>query len=107
MAAMRTMDRRRVGAVFRILAACLTLLLLVVLLPGTGIGAQDPATGPVPVVLYEFGEGSGSVVGDSSGVGVPLDLSVADLGAVSWSSGGLWWMSVDGDFFGWSGDEGV
>ncbi len=44
------------------------------------------------VVLYEFGEGAGSVVGDSSGVGVPLDLSVADPGSVSWSSGGL---SVD------------
>ena len=89
MAAMTRMHRRGSGAGFRILSAVVTLLLLVVLLPGGGIGAQDPSAGAVPVVLYEFGEGSGSVVGDSSGVGVPLDLSVADPGAVSWSSGGL------------------
>ena len=89
MAMMTTVNRRGPRAPFRIVAAGLTLLLLLVLLPGGGLGAQDPAPGVVPVVLYEFGEGSGSVVGDSSGVGVPLDLSVADPGAVSWSSGGL------------------
>ncbi len=89
MAVGRSVDRRGSGG-FRVLSACLALLLLIVLLPGGGVGAQDPS--PQPVVLYEFGEGAGSVVGDSSGVGVPLDLSVADPGSVSWSSGGL---SVD------------
>ena len=69
--------------------------------------AEVQDVGPVPVVLYEFGEGSGSVVGDSSGVGVPLDLSVADPGAVSWSAGGLSVDVGDGDFVGWAGDEGV
>ncbi|MFA9566182.1 MAG: hypothetical protein ACERLM_16000, partial [Acidimicrobiales bacterium] len=68
MAARTAVHRRRSGVGFRTFAASLTLLLLLVLLPGASIGAQDPSTGPVPVVLYEFGEGSGSVVGDSSGV---------------------------------------
>jgi hypothetical protein len=45
------------------------------------------------VVEYLFLEGSGSVVGDSSGFGVPLDLTVDDVGAVSWVSGGG--LSVD------------
>ncbi len=40
------------------------------------------------VVEYLFLEGSGSVVGDSSGVGVPLDLTVGDVSRVSWVSGG-------------------
>lgn len=41
------------------------------------------------VVLYEFDEGSGSIVGDS-GAGSALDLQIDDLSAVSWmSSGGL------------------
>ena len=38
---------------------------------------------------YDFNEGSGSTVGDSSGVGTPLNLTVASPASVSWISGGL------------------
>ncbi len=41
------------------------------------------------VVLYEFGEGSGSLVADTSGFGTPLDLSVQDPTRVSWGPEGL------------------
>ena len=41
------------------------------------------------VVLYELEEGSGTTVNDTSGVGVPLNLTVENAGAVSWVSGGL------------------
>lgn len=44
------------------------------------------------VTLYEFNEGAGSTVTDSSGVGAPLDLNIADAGAVTWLPGAL---SVD------------
>jgi hypothetical protein len=41
-------------------------------------------------ILYLFDEGSGSLVGDSSGVGTPADLTIADSSAVSWlPDGGL------------------
>lgn len=41
-------------------------------------------------VLYLFDEGSGSIVGDSAGVGVPIDLNIGDSSAVSWlPDGGL------------------
>ena len=39
------------------------------------------------LVRYDFGEGSGSTVGDS-GSGVPLDLTIGNVGNVSWVSGG-------------------
>ncbi|HVL93799.1 MAG TPA: LamG-like jellyroll fold domain-containing protein [Acidimicrobiales bacterium] len=39
--------------------------------------------------LYEFNEGTGSTVTDTSGVGTPLDLAVADPANVSWITGGL------------------
>jgi hypothetical protein len=38
---------------------------------------------------YDFNEGSGSTVGDSSGVGTPLNLTIASPASVSWTSGGL------------------
>jgi VCBS repeat-containing protein len=38
---------------------------------------------------YNFNEGSGSTVSDSSGVGTPLNLTVASPTSVSWISGGL------------------
>ena len=41
------------------------------------------------VALYEFDEGSGTMVGDTSGVAPAVDLEVADGGAVTWLSGGL------------------
>ena len=40
------------------------------------------------LVLYTFNEGSGSIVGDKSGVGIPLDLMIEDESAVSWIEGG-------------------
>jgi RHS repeat-associated protein len=40
-------------------------------------------------VLYSLEEGSGTTVQDVSGVGDPLDLTIADEGAVTWISGGL------------------
>lgn len=39
-------------------------------------------------VLYTFEEGSGTTVQDVSGVGTPLDLTIADSNAVTWLSGG-------------------
>ena len=41
------------------------------------------------VVLYEFNEGSGATVGDSSGVGTPLDLTIDNTGNITWLSGVL------------------
>ena len=40
-------------------------------------------------MLYTFEEGDGDTIGDVSGVGEPLDLTIADVGAVSWESGAL------------------
>ncbi|MBN1676550.1 MAG: LamG domain-containing protein [Kiritimatiellae bacterium] len=56
----------------------------------TGAPAPAPAV-PVPAglaALYTFGEGRGTVVRDVSGVGAPLDLTVADPDAVAWLPGG-------------------
>lgn len=44
--------------------------------------------------LYTFDEGAGALVHDTSGVGAPLDLTVADPAATSWTAGGL---SVNGE----------
>lgn len=41
------------------------------------------------LVLYEFDEGAGDVVRDTSGVGTPLDLSIPDATAVTWGEGYL------------------
>jgi len=38
---------------------------------------------------YNFNEGSGSTVNDSSGVGTPLNLTISSPSSVSWISGGL------------------
>jgi hypothetical protein len=40
------------------------------------------------VALYDFATGSGNVVADVSGIGSPLDLTIDDLGAVTWLPGG-------------------
>ena len=40
------------------------------------------------LALYQFQEGAGSVVHDSSGIGAPLDLTVADPRHVTWLPGG-------------------
>jgi hypothetical protein len=41
-----------------------------------------------PVVLYEFREGTGAIVKDTSGVGAPLDLVVKDSANIRWLDGG-------------------
>jgi len=38
---------------------------------------------------YDFNEGSGTTVSDTSGVGTPLNLTIASPSSVSWVSGGL------------------
>jgi len=40
------------------------------------------------VALYEFGEGAGDIVRDTSGHGEALDLRIADAGAAEWLPGG-------------------
>ncbi|HON90994.1 MAG TPA: DUF4038 domain-containing protein [Sedimentisphaerales bacterium] len=56
-----------------------------VLGPGE-IGRDKSPTGAV--ALYDFREGAGDVVKDTSGSGVPLDLKVKDASAVRWLPGG-------------------
>lgn len=41
------------------------------------------------LALYTFDEGSGSIVNDVSGVGTALDLSINNLGSVTWGDGVL------------------
>lgn len=41
-----------------------------------------------PVMLYDFREGAGQVVKDTSGAGAPVDLQVKDASAVQWLDGG-------------------
>jgi hypothetical protein len=51
--------------------------------------AGGPTSGAEsPVVLYTFDEGEGATVGDVSGSGDPLDLTIADPDAVEWLDGG-------------------
>lgn len=47
-----------------------------------------PPPAALPLALYTFEEGSGNVVGDTSGQGTPLDLTISDLAAVQWLPGG-------------------
>lgn len=43
-----------------------------------------------PVALYEFDDGSGGLVRDTSTGDPPLDLTIADQSAVQWLEGALW-----------------
>ncbi len=65
-------------------------------------GNGGTATGTVTITLqaparvtsgiqarYDFNEGSGSTVNDTSGVGTPLNLTIGSTSAVTWLSGGL------------------
>jgi hypothetical protein len=62
---------------------------------GAPLDAGAPDGDPdAPLVLYTFDEGGGDVVLDTSGRGVPLDLSIEDADAVSWNPGSL---DVTGD----------
>ncbi len=68
----------------------ITLLSVVVLLLAVStqaVVAQDRVSDGVQV-LYNFAEGSGTTVQDLSDDGDPLDLTISDLGAVTWLPGG-------------------
>jgi hypothetical protein len=65
-------------------------------------GAGGTATGTVTVTLqapprvaagiqarYDFNEGSGNTVNDTSGVGTPLNLTIGNTSSVTWIPGGL------------------
>ncbi|MCA9881473.1 MAG: DUF1593 domain-containing protein, partial [Anaerolineae bacterium] len=41
------------------------------------------------LALYEFNEGSGNTVNDTSGVGSPLNLTIANMGNATWGTGTL------------------
>jgi len=56
---------------------------------GLLVAAVPPATRAGPVALYRFDEGRGMEVRDVSGEGAPLDLRIADSGAVRWTAEGL------------------
>lgn len=53
------------------------------------VGAPLPRVTEGLLALYTFRESGGSTVNDVSGVGVPLDLSIADPDAITWMDGGL------------------
>jgi len=61
-------------------------LLFVLTLSGPALGQGRITDGQQ--VLYGFEDEPGSTVHDISGVGTPLDLSIADPGAVAWIPGG-------------------
>ncbi|MEO0479609.1 MAG: LamG-like jellyroll fold domain-containing protein [Planctomycetota bacterium] len=44
---------------------------------------------PVPIALYEFDEGSGTTVADTSGVSPAVDLTIQDASRVEWGPGFL------------------
>ncbi len=50
--------------------------------------ARSHGTAADPIALYEFREGVGRVVKDTSGVGRPLNLEIEDVSAIKWLDGG-------------------
>jgi hypothetical protein len=54
-----------------------------------GVNPSGPRVTDGLVVLYTFEEGQGMTVADRSGVGLPLDLTIGDVGAVTWIESGL------------------
>lgn len=70
-------------------------------------GADAGITGRVTsglVVLYEFDEGSGAAVADTSGVGAAMNLTIQDTGATSWIPGAL---SIDSNTAVWTAGSGT
>ena len=63
-------------------------LLLSLVLPPAASG-EDTRTRAGLQALYDFASGSGDRVRDRSGTGKPLDLKIADTGAVEWLENGL------------------
>ncbi|MEE8599585.1 putative Ig domain-containing protein [Euzebya tangerina] len=84
--------KRADGRVFSVRLAAIVVAVLAVIavvLP-TAIptaGAAERVDGAI--ALYDFTEGTGSVVGDSSDIGAPLDLTVAAPANTTWGPGGL------------------
>ncbi len=67
---------------------------LALLTLGCGVASDDTEVAEARVTSgllarYDFQEGSGSIVHDTSGNGTPLDLSAQGSTQVSWTSGGL------------------
>jgi hypothetical protein len=74
----------------RVIFALLALLLAL----GAPVGAAPVAAAEFCTndglrALYTFREGSGAIVRDVSGIGAPLNLTIADPAAVRWSADGL------------------
>ena len=60
--------------------------------PSDGLTSESGASLRVVtdlVALYEFSEGSGDTVFDTSGVAPALNLAVQDPSAITWTAGGL------------------
>ena len=66
-------------------------ILLTVLASPPAIGSQPPGSRNSDGlhVLYDFSEGSGQILHNHSGTGIPLDLSIENSPAVKWSEGHL------------------
>ncbi|NOY57098.1 MAG: LamG domain-containing protein, partial [Actinobacteria bacterium] len=72
-----------------LVAFSLVASLLALLGPPILSASASPRVADGLVALYEFGEGSGSSVGDTSGFGTALDLDIQDPGGVTWGPDGL------------------
>ena len=79
----RTPHLLMVAVVLTLLASTLALITP----SAPAIAAPDRVTDDL-LVLYEFLEGSGDTVADTSGNGTPLNLTIANPGNTSWTSGG-------------------
>ncbi|MBN1674992.1 MAG: FecR domain-containing protein [Kiritimatiellae bacterium] len=55
--------------------------------PGSGPAAMPPMPDGL-VALYTFQEGAGTIIGDRSGAGTPLDLSIGNPAMARWLPGG-------------------
>lgn len=59
---------------------------------GPGLIARSPTNARVTsglIALYEFTEGSGATVADTSGFGTPLNLTIENTNNVAWGSGSI------------------
>ncbi len=68
-----------------------TALALVALLPLSSTAQAQHVSTDI-IAEYNFEEGAGATVGDTSGFGTPLNLDIADTGSVTWGSG---YLSID------------
>jgi concanavalin A-like lectin/glucanase superfamily protein/fibronectin type III domain protein len=93
-------DGRRVTLTTSTLSTGLSYLLVIngvedmsqarnVIAPNTQVPVTTRRVSSGLVALYEFDEGQGTTVADSSGFGSALDLNIADIAKVTWQNGGL------------------